>query len=161
MKAGRELDALVAEHVIGADGMWFRCPRCEGTWFGSSEAGDGTITRHCHDQFGNGCRWSGPRLSAPPRYSTDIASAWEVVAKVQRDQPGWRFVLLGGDSRMGRWSGKPWKAEFFGHADPNQDYGQRHGEAYADTAQLAICLAALRATTPDSEAPTGPTESDE
>ena len=54
LEAGRELDALVAKHVIGLD--------CYG------------VELYRHDEF---CA-----LHNPPRYSTDIAAAWEVVEKM-------------------------------------------------------------------------------
>lgn len=101
--------------------------------------------------------------------STHIAAAWQVVERVQELHPGWRFSLLGGDKLIGyasdgygnflrdesnglivlKHSRIPfgWRAAFFGEADPRLDYGQRHGEAEADTAPRAICLAALRAVT--------------
>ena len=71
------------------------------------------------------------------------------VLQVQRLRPGWRFMLLGGDTQMGyklnkdgslKRSGRArmiivdessrvpfgWKAEFFGEMDPRHDYGDRH-----------------------------------
>ena len=75
MEAGRELDALVAEHLFGGAGAtWFVCPRCKGEHFGAS--GDG---RQCHDEYNRGCAWYGAISDALPPFSTDIAAAWEVV----------------------------------------------------------------------------------
>ena len=83
--------------------------------------------------------WRDTHCDCIRNYPRDISAAWRVVEKIQRDEPGWRFGLLGGDIHF------RWKAEFHGHIDPEQNYGQRHGQAYADTAPRAICLAALRA----------------
>jgi hypothetical protein len=95
--------------------------------------------------------------------SQSIAAAFQVVAEVQRRFPGWRFSLLGGDVSYGykkkrtrsgnveftadtsRVEAFEWRAEFFGHIDPTQDTGQRHGDAHADSPALAICRAALEA----------------
>lgn len=38
-----------------------------------------------------------------------------------------------------------WRAEFFGHVDPAEDCGTRHGSAHGDAIPMAICLAALQA----------------
>jgi len=130
MKAGRELDALVAEKVMGRD-----------------------MTKPEGFKYPIGL----------PRYSVEIAEAWKVVWEVQRQHPGWRFCLLGGDVSMG-YKRDPaggwvsplvvvedsreafgWDASFFGELDPRVNCGDRHGEAWADTAPLAICLAALQA----------------
>jgi hypothetical protein len=65
MKAGRELDALVAERVMG----WYN-------------VGRGYL-------FGNDDSWGGDNPQTPdkgiqdlPHYSTDIKAAWEVVERV-------------------------------------------------------------------------------
>lgn len=91
----------------------------------------------------------GPDSEGPfyegPGYSTDIDAAWEVMSHVQESHPGWRFGLLGGDWHFDH----SWQAEFFGHINPSEDYGQRHGKAYMITAPEAICLAALIAVETD------------
>ena len=71
-------------------------------------------------------------------WSGSIADAWELVREIQAHNPGWRFSILGGDTRF-----NGWKAEFFGHIDPSQDYGQRHASEQAATLPEAICLAYL------------------
>jgi len=90
MKAGRELDALIAERVMGE--MWGVGPNLEDTL---------------------------------PHYSTQIADAWLVVEKMR---PYFEIYCDGGG----------WVARF-GWADAGTL------AAYADTAPLAICLAALKA----------------
>jgi hypothetical protein len=94
-----------------------------------------------------------------PDWTGNIADAWTLVEETQKEHPGWRFCLLGGDVEMGykkRKSGDNievdensrypfgWKAEFFGELDPRKDYGQRHAEAYAPTAPQAICEAYMK-----------------
>lgn len=107
MKAGRELDALVAEKVMG----WDLVP-----------------TRHLvrlryFRQPGTDSRAARERCYLP-RYSEDIAAAWGVVEKLsgyerklEECSEGWCFTFEAGE-------------EFWGQAD---------------TAPLAICLAALKA----------------
>ena len=80
MKPGRELDALIAEKVMGETVTWGGDPG--GTiipWVGEPDG----IQGEC------------------PPYSTDIAAAWAVVEK----DDGWGF-----DWRLKRWaaSSKPW-----------------------------------------------------
>jgi hypothetical protein len=85
--AGRELDALVAEKVMG---------------------------------------WNFQRSA----FSTDIASAWEVVEKLQALE--YTFINL-------LWDGQGWDIEM------GQDGHDISCDTYADTFPLAICLAALKA----------------
>lgn len=116
MKPGRELDALVAEKVMG----WNRLGRDGPSLFG-------TPPRHrtTDDLSGTGTgQWH------VPRYSTDIAAAWEVVERLDMlgsDGPEGGLVLLrSGDVYM------------------LQDEVGIHYES-APTAQHAICLAAIKA----------------
>lgn len=113
LKAGRELDALIAEKVMGLKYEF---------------EGDSPI--YAPNDF-------------LPHYSTEIASAWEVIDKMWRDGE-WRVtVFYGGDEA--RW----WGAEFA--YDANHLGAAYHAlydrkvEARADTAPLAICRAALLA----------------
>lgn len=55
MKPGRELDALVAEKVMGD---------------------------YISDREGEPGSWRGPDFTPLPQYSTDISAAWEVVEKI-------------------------------------------------------------------------------
>lgn len=110
MNAGRELDALIAEKVMGFETVNFK----------SSDPHEIIVTK---DAEGN-------MRMAVPFYSTDIAAAWEVVEKL-RDT--WAIELHGRD---GAWSclveeGDEVTAHFIAIAE-------------ADTAPLAICLAALK-----------------
>jgi hypothetical protein len=138
-EAGRELDALVAEKVMGW--RWFhflnKCylipPRNTATGFDPANT-----LRHWDGEGKEGTpdlEWT--TLTNYPNfrlrhYSTDIAAAWEVVEK----DDGWGF-----DWTLTRWmaSSKPWACVAYRVAD---------GEAFsgmAATAPHAICLAALKA----------------
>jgi hypothetical protein len=115
MQVGRELDALVAERVMGK--VFRRYPlgsvgaESMGGWEPFFE--DGTIT------FGG-----------PPRYSADMADAWAVVEAMRGR--GWRIDLA-------QASDDSWGAEFY-RLD-----SERTATAQMDTAALAICRAALAA----------------
>jgi hypothetical protein len=107
MKAGRELDALVAEKVIGWTNL-----------IGSS-----------YDvNFGG--RPPGGKWDIVPHYSTSIADAWLVVEKL-------KTLTADGDIHIeclhGEWSVSTCHEEAW------------KGWSRADTAPLAICLAALEA----------------
>lgn len=111
MKAGRELDALVAEKVMG----WKR-----------------------HDLGPiNGVRWvnkDGRIIDTehPFTYSTDIAAAWEVVEKMEKD--GWQASGHMSATETGYWN--------FQFTKINE---QKQFYALTKTVPYAICLAALKA----------------
>lgn len=119
----REIDALVAKHVmeweeaVTAD-LW---PH----WFSDED----------------GCPH--PRL---PLYSAQIASAWEVVERVRGD--GNRHWILNGFAET-ETDGPGFAAEITDLVEdegyPEGYFWKHAGEAWAVTAPLAICLAALRA----------------
>ncbi len=73
-------------------------------------------------------------ILSPPKYSTDIAAAWEVVEKLAEDTHG-GFAL--NQLRF------PHRQGIRGYL--TSFYGETHVEATADTAPHAICLAALKA----------------
>jgi hypothetical protein len=70
MKAGRELDALIAARVMGWTGVRIDHPGGEEIRMGTSPEGKGGVVRH---------------------YSTDIGAAWAVVEKMRA--AGWSFTL--------------------------------------------------------------------
>ena len=111
MKAGRELDALVAIAVFGAKhsgtstAEWMHFPT-------TGPYADCDCEGHMEAQV---C----------PRYSTNIADAWEVVEKADL----WSLYGSIGDG--------PYRACI--------QFEDREGLMTADTAPLAICLAALKA----------------
>ena len=142
LASGRELDALVAEKVMGlCVDCVFRADRFldaswetlvppswvghdEGRMTGSSVYVVGDITRcTVHDMP----LWSWSRHV----YSTDIAAAWQVVEKMQTpEMEEWEFNTST--------DGDKWEATFW-MGDTFNDSGE------TDTAPHAICLAALRA----------------
>ena len=79
-----------------------------------------------------------------PQFSTDIAAAWQVVEHLKAE---WMFNLIGPSAK------KQWAASFM-----NSKNATVFAIIAADTAPLAICLAALKAvgyeaSDPDTEAP--------
>ncbi len=107
MQAGREMDVLIAEKVMG----WKRFDHViQSGWFPPGLEPMANIYGH-----------------EIPRYSTDIAAAWEVVEKTR----------LLDTYTLGEHDGK-W-------AVLSLTYSDLEPFALADTAPLAICLAALKA----------------
>jgi hypothetical protein len=121
VKPGRELDALVAEKVMGWVGV---AKRRQVMNMGETIVLKG-LPRNDADA-----------LIEVPRYSTRIDDAWRVV----------EHLATGGlwlDSLEGKWE-EMWRCTFGQHAlEPG--YGQRYHQGTADTAPHAICLAALAA----------------
>ena len=126
MKPGRELDALIAEKVMG----WTDVHLHDGT------AKDTKLTTLFYGEWVGRPRGEGALRRVLP-YSTDIAAAWEVVEKMRAS---YSFQLqvprlpLAGDVF-------DWSAVFFVRRTP-EEWGAFHS---ASTAPHAICLAALRA----------------
>lgn len=127
MEAGRELDALIAEKVMG----WERgenwlippvgTPMRDNNWAAE------------WDEKG--------RPHWLPRYSQDIEAAWQVVEKLRKD---WEYLFIN--------AGNGWGVECrTEHVDisPSNDityqWTESTGNIHGDTAPLAICLAALKA----------------
>lgn len=107
-KPSRELDALVAEKVMGE--------QVRGTWIIDGVRPDGIPNRQCPVEH----------------YSSDIAAAWEVVEK------------LDGEWKLQGHEGLGWEAGF-DSSTGGMDAVIVSVEAMADTAPLAICVAALKA----------------
>lgn len=105
----REIDALVAEHIMG--------------WFSAGGAGWYTPDGHCISN------------AASFRPSVDVAMAWEVVEEFMRN--GTDFFLYA--NFQGSTEGSRWRA---GRTPIHVGEGTY---AEAETAPLAICLAALKA----------------
>jgi len=74
MKPGRELDALVAEKVMG--------------WTYGHPCPEGMDCLHWADEKGK------VRDYKPPQYSTDIAAAWEVVEKMSEQWPQYQLAKI-------------------------------------------------------------------
>lgn len=117
MKAGRELDALIAEKVMG----WKVVP-------GQYKH---IVPPNAQLERSTFCEYVTSSLSVPamklPTYSTDIRAAWEIVEKLcpQEDE----FQLK-------RFNKKEWDCNFSYFMETS---------CQADTAPHAICLAALKA----------------
>jgi hypothetical protein len=128
MEAGRELDALVAEKVMGHIPMTVR--QACGISLADREDDEVVIG------IAPGVPPTYAYLNDLPRYSTDIAAAWEVVARII--VLGFRHPLVryDNDRPEGR---ERWTAAII---KPDGKGGAR-GDAF--TAPHAICLAALNA----------------
>ncbi len=122
MEAGPEMDALVAEFMIG----WRRAPSED------DPAGWCWVTEHG--------RTRGSATALMPTYSTNIAAAWQVVEKLKErfssvlveTNPRQYYVDIVTDK------GTP-------------SYYRTVADAEADTAPLAICRAALKAVNQGSQ----------
>ena len=135
LKAGRELDALVAEKVMGLGAIELR--RCipdpeSGGWIeGASlpEADCVTLQPCSAEIVADEKFWE-----AVPRYSTSIGDAWKVVEKLS--SPGWIFAMddVGSVGEQLAW-----------HVSFTEVNGERHGEVNRISAPEAIVVAALRA----------------
>ena len=119
MVAGRELDALVAEKVMGWERIVMKDKPGAVSWPHPPKGFDV-----------NHNRWS-----IIPHYSTDIAAAWEVVEKLA---PEFEWILEN-DVKDGGWSAIIYKWE------GTSVVSSPIGRSDADTAPHAICLAALAA----------------
>jgi hypothetical protein len=118
-RPSRELDALVAEKVMGE--------QVRGTWIIDGVRPDGIPNRQCPVEH----------------YSSDIASAWEVVEKLA--DLGWCIELKHypkGSPQGPKWLVFLWR-EF--DAGEGEIIREPAFQLPADTAPLAICLAALKA----------------
>jgi len=129
MPAGRELDALVAEKVMG----WRITAWNDGEPWGNREVFPpfepiNGIPADCdcisHSEAGE-----------PPHYSTDIAAAWEVVEKMNVDYD----VMV----RQQRFKPDVWEC-YIVRNGPFGPYDRDFWEGRADTAPLAICRATLK-----------------
>jgi hypothetical protein len=124
LEAGRELDTLVAEKVMGLTADKEHCPYC------GAEMWIGALRSRC-----SSCsEW---RYGWYKNYSDDISAAWEVIEKLEThpDQILFSLVRKGAEMHLLKWC-----AEF------RKCLGsQKYYYAEAKTAPLAICRAALLA----------------
>lgn len=130
-EAGRELDALVAERVMGLKCRFER--GVEAAWQDHKPVAWSPNDYIVLSQSGSPepCFYIPSRMHSyliVPRYSTDIAAAWEVVEKMWSSKYE-AFVR----TFRGQWS-----ASF-------ADNGNIIGQVDAETAPLAICRAVLKA----------------
>jgi len=124
MEAGRELDALIAEKVMGweatADGLYWDARQKR------TRLVLGSAIAKKREEMGIE---NGPGFVFAP--STDIAAAWEVVEKADL----WSLYGSIGDG--------PYRACI--------QFEDREGLMTADTAPLAICIAALKAVSQEGQ----------
>lgn len=125
MKPGRELDALIAEKVMG----WRPIIRSEWPCIALANTPD----NEKEIAFLRAADLRG-QYEDIPNYSTDIAEAWEIIKKLIEYNPFWEeknclYFQLSPTNPAG------WMCNFG---------DSRHIE-YGDTAPHAICLAALKA----------------
>ena len=139
MKAGRELDALIAEKVMGwssqADGLYW-------------DAGNhrtrlvlGSIIAKKRKEMG--LENAQDFVFAP---STNIADAWMVVEKLGRWR-GFDFMLVMPDPEQ-TFHLHTYEAGWY---EATNDGPERRVVGDADTAPLAICLAALKAVSQEGQ----------
>lgn len=124
----REIDVLIATHVMGNTVVDFDTTE----WLSSDYPYDGPFMQS-----------PAGVIQFVPNYSTEIGMAWEVV---QKQEFGKRLTQSDGweakDTFHLRFNNPGWCA---GHMYPGQPYLGAENWAYAPTAPLAICLAALKA----------------
>ena len=151
MRAGRELDALVAEKVMGW--KWFtgnkfrqfpekRFLAEETDCIGKVKIGPDLI--ETGTQFATGNEEIDEAGVLP--YSTNISAAWQVVEKMGQERNPFKSFLFNlsyapfGNDPGKNETGQKYQADFF------NDVGEKfHHRAKSDTAPHAICLAALKA----------------
>ena len=124
MPAGVELDALIAERVIGL------------TEFPHEWDSDGYGScRNCSAECAyHSFRIDGPKnCPRPPDYSADIAAAWQVLEKLK--ERGFFAMVSTPTPGFKNWECRGWQP------DPDRNRFIAHGK----TAALAICRAALLA----------------
>lgn len=127
MTAGSEMDALIAEKVMGW--MWVYKT-------GWELAGYPVFDKLPFDAI----EYDDSDYAITP-YSTDIAAAWQVVEKVFDNFAAW--MTVGNNPDFMRYRGKYFSTVHGGKLE--YDSPSCNITCYADTAPLAICRAALKA----------------
>ena len=143
LKPGRELDALVAERVMG----WIRLSCAPPGRFCLEQKERGRDERDGDWWLLPGGTFRCDLCDRTEDYSTDIRAAWEIMEKM------WPHVQNGGRGthriQLYRRDGdNQWGCEFA--IDPQGDW-RTHARACAPTAPHAICLAALKAIEGESK----------
>lgn len=144
MKAGRVMDARVAEKVRGKSVVWVTALHAYRPRDGSTvlddmvpeyvqipvEAmGEDDVVLYWTAECGTPNQYVPEEIE---RYSTDMRAAWDVVSDFDPAY-AWEFEVLP--------DGSAW-AKVYGHTQTNDCESYR---AHAETMPLAICLAALKA----------------
>jgi hypothetical protein len=138
LPAGQELDALVAERVTKVEPRRVAFATRDG---GQSAAfwedREGFTTKRDVAEWAQKHDHQVSEWLEYPRYSEDIAAAFQVVENLKAD--GWRFVLSSREAYTELW----WCGfERPAHWESNQS---QVGKATAETAPLSVCRAALKA----------------
>lgn len=131
MTAGRELDALVADGVMGIVWDESRCRMCGWLVAQTQEQG-------CTKDL---CAFVEPpatRADEPAHYSTDIAAAWKVVDRMRELGFGCKIDVEPKAHDM-----KP-AVEFYDYSSDSMD-DYKDGHAWDEAVPCAICRAALQA----------------
>jgi hypothetical protein len=130
LKAGRALNALVAERVMGLTADKKHCPYC------GSEMWIGALRSRC-----SSCsEW---RYGWYKNYSDDIAAAWEVIERIREIDEYWCPDIHWDDDDG---EGNPmWVVSFNYFGEDESQF--KVAEAQDKSAPLAICRAALIAVT--------------
>lgn len=118
LKPGRELDALIAEKVMGLEPFEFPTFKIENQF-------DNAIAAIIADEY--------EKRREPLPYSTKIEDAWQVVEKIKTHKNFVDFEIRSPN------------IETMEGFDVRFCLGRGNKRAYADTAPHAICLAALKA----------------
>jgi len=129
MNPGRELDALVAEKVMGLEPWPEQDPRWQCKAFKAKIIPYGQEAKPC----------------LPPEYSTDIAAAWEVMEKFKD-----RGLEVGWDKYREKWFCTNLAEDFryafdLDETEFKSTFNDNSIAVLADTAPLVICVAALKA----------------
>jgi hypothetical protein len=152
MKAGRELDALIAEKVMG----WKPRQSKHGYWNLDGPNGEHFTDIDRRDYTAQYDKETGQKVQqAPwweyfwdeiPFYSTNIADAWEVVEKLGRWR-GFDFMLVMPNPEQ-TFHLHTYEAGWY---EATNDGPERRVVSDADTAPLAICIAALKAVSQEGQ----------
>ncbi len=139
MGNGREMDALVAEKVMGR--RWFTFIR--NSYLLDPDAASSICFRGSSWTEGKQAQWDSEcliltdlKFQRVPDYSTDIAAAWDVVEKMKNS--GSRGFVL-------EWLRGHWIAGCRNCGDGGEPELYSHQAGEGATAPLAICRAALKA----------------
>lgn len=134
-KSSREIDELIADKVMGLK----RKSRIHGT---TSEIDIYTANPY----FFGSVRKEDLHHVQPRPYSTNIADAWEVVEKLGRWH-GFDFMIVMPDPEQ-TFHLRTYEAGWY---EATNDGPERRVVSDADTAPLAICLAALKAVSQEGQ----------
>lgn len=127
MEAGRELDALVAERVMG----WQRC-------LTEANVQQFVVVPPEWTDFSSRYWWGKSLYHLVPLYSTSIEAAWQVVEKMCRATPPWLLTV----ERRGA---DEWEIQFGNGVYDGDGVETAFGFDISTSAPLAICRAALAA----------------